>query len=197
MRNRGNGKGGGIAACGLVPEDFGVSRNVLEEDYLLQVALLDPNAKEEVEKEFIEPYFTIDQGGIIPTVDDYRDVPLLQVKPPDVARYFVRVKSGVAGQICKREKPDRSCTARNRRRVRLPELKPAEQQILRLAGRKTRLCAFARPQPYYSQGRGICRSGRAVLLHGGFARACVDRAPALPDAAAGYGIRAAAIRSSA
>ena len=93
MRNRGNGKGGGIAACGLVPEDFGVSRKVLDEDYCLQVALLDPSAKGEVEKEFIEPYFTIDQGGIIPTVKDFRDVPLLEQKPPDVARYFVRVKS--------------------------------------------------------------------------------------------------------
>jgi glutamate synthase domain-containing protein 1/glutamate synthase domain-containing protein 3 len=95
MRNRGNGKGGGIAACGLVPEDFGVSRKVLEEDYCLQIALLDPKAHEEVEREFITPYFDIDQGGIIPTVDDFRDVPLLLVKPPDVARYFVRVKPSV------------------------------------------------------------------------------------------------------
>ncbi len=41
---------------------------------------LDPGAKGEVEKEFIEPFFTIDQGGIIPTVKDFRDVPLLEVK---------------------------------------------------------------------------------------------------------------------
>jgi hypothetical protein len=70
MRNRGNGKGGGIAACGLVPEDMGVSRRVLEEDYILQVALLDPDARGEVEKTFIEPWFDIDHGGMIPTVDD-------------------------------------------------------------------------------------------------------------------------------
>jgi glutamate synthase domain-containing protein 1/glutamate synthase domain-containing protein 3 len=95
MRNRGNGKGGGIAACGLVPEDLGVSRKVLEEDYILQVALLDPSVKEEVEKTCIEPYFDVDQGGMVPTVDDYRDVPLLEVRPPDVARYFVRVKPQV------------------------------------------------------------------------------------------------------
>ena len=82
MRNRGNGKGGGIAACGLVPEELGVSRKVLDEDYILQVALLDPDARGEVEKTFIEPYFDIDQGGMIPTVDDYRDVPLLEVRPP-------------------------------------------------------------------------------------------------------------------
>lgn len=95
MRNRGNGKGGGIAACGLVPEDLGVSPRVLEEDYILQIALLDPDALTEVEKKHIKPFFDIDQGGLIPTVEDYRDVPLLEVKPPDVARYFVRVKPGV------------------------------------------------------------------------------------------------------
>ena len=95
MRNRGNGKGGGIAACGLVPEDMGVSREVLENDYLLQIALLDSECRTEVEKTHIEPYFEIDQGGLIPTVDDYRDVPLLEIEPPDVARYFVRVKPDV------------------------------------------------------------------------------------------------------
>src|SRR3990172_4689557 len=95
MRNRGNGKGGGIAACGLVPEELGVSRRVLEEDYILQVALLDPDARGAVESAFIEPWFDIDHGGLIPTVDDYRDVPLLSVRPPDVARYFVRPKPAV------------------------------------------------------------------------------------------------------
>ena len=95
MRNRGNGRGGGIAACGLVAEDLGVSQKVLEENYILQVALLDTSAREEVEKTFIEPFFDVDQGGIIPTVDDYRDVPLLEIKPPDIARYFVRVKPDV------------------------------------------------------------------------------------------------------
>ena len=99
MRNRGNGKGGGIAACGLVPEDMGVSRKVLEEDYILQVALLDPTARAEVEKSFIEPYFDVDQGGLIPTVDDHREVPLLEVRPPDVARYFVRVKPSVLARF--------------------------------------------------------------------------------------------------
>ncbi len=104
MRNRGNGKGGGIAACGLVPEDMGVSRKVLDEDYILQVALLDPTARAEVEKSFIEPYFDIDQGGLIPTVDDYREVPLLEVRPPDVARYFVRVKPSVLASFAEEKK---------------------------------------------------------------------------------------------
>lgn len=99
MRNRGNGKGGGIAACGLVPEELGVSRKVLDEDYILQVALLDPTARGEVEKTFIEPFFNVEQGGLIPTLDDFRDVPLLEVQPPDVARYFVRVKPDVLSRF--------------------------------------------------------------------------------------------------
>ena len=42
MHNRGNGKGGGIAAVGLVPQDIGVTQDVLDTHYMLQVALLDP-----------------------------------------------------------------------------------------------------------------------------------------------------------
>ncbi|MEW6720113.1 MAG: glutamate synthase [Thermodesulfobacteriota bacterium] len=106
MRNRGNGKGGGIAACGLVPEELGVSRRVLDEDYILQVALLDPAARGEVEASFIEPFFDIDHGGPIPTVDDHRDVPLLEVRPPDVVRYFVRVKPSVLARFAEERKLD-------------------------------------------------------------------------------------------
>ena len=95
MRNRGNGKGGGIAACGLAPEDLGVSRAVLDESYILQISLLDPAARGPVEQKYIEPCFDISHGGLIPTVDDYRDVPLLEIRPPGVARYFVRVKKEV------------------------------------------------------------------------------------------------------
>ncbi len=45
MRNRGNGKGGGIAAVGLDPEQFGVDAGTLERNYLLMMAdhLLDPD----------------------------------------------------------------------------------------------------------------------------------------------------------
>jgi glutamate synthase domain-containing protein 1/glutamate synthase domain-containing protein 3 len=99
MRNRGNGKGGGIAACGLAPEDMGVSRDVLEESYILQVALLDPAARSEIEKKYVEPFFDVAEGGLIPTVDDYREVELLEIRPPDVARYFVRVKRDVLGRF--------------------------------------------------------------------------------------------------
>src|SRR6266568_529057 len=92
MRNRGNGKGGGIAAVGLDPEQLGVPRKVLEEDYLILVAYLDPNARSEVEKEFIAPFFEVDNSSLVPSLDDYRMVPGLEVKPPEVYKYFCRVK---------------------------------------------------------------------------------------------------------
>jgi len=38
MRNRGNGKGGGVAVAGLSPENLGVSKEILNQDYLLQIA---------------------------------------------------------------------------------------------------------------------------------------------------------------
>lgn len=99
MHNRGNGKGGGIAAVGMVPEQLGISRQLLDEDYLLQVALLDPSAQPEVEQQFISANFEIHQAGLAPTVDDYREVPGLEIRPPDVARYFVRVRAAVLGRF--------------------------------------------------------------------------------------------------
>mgnify|MGYP001594838777 CR=1 FL=1 len=95
MHNRGNGKGGGIAAVGMVPEQLGVSRRVLDDDYMLQVALLDLTSRGDVEAQFISNVFDVDHASIIPSVDDYRDIPGLEVCPPDVARYFVRVKPDV------------------------------------------------------------------------------------------------------
>jgi len=92
MRNRGNGKGGGIAAVGLVPEQLGVSKKILEEDYILQVAYLDRSIREKVEEEHIRPFFVVDYEARVEAVDDYRSVPGLEVEPPEVFRYFVRIK---------------------------------------------------------------------------------------------------------
>ncbi len=92
MHNRGNGKGGGIAAVGLDPDALGVSREILETDYLLQIALLDPEARDAVEQACIAPFFRVDKAERVPTVSDYREVEGLDTKPPDVWRYFVRVK---------------------------------------------------------------------------------------------------------
>src|SRR2546427_5259855 len=90
MRNRGNGKGGGIAAVGLVPEQLGVSKKILEEDYILQVAYLDKSVRKQVEDEHIRPFFLVDYEARVAAVDDYRSVPGLEVEPPEVFRYFVR-----------------------------------------------------------------------------------------------------------
>ncbi|MEW6608302.1 MAG: glutamate synthase [bacterium] len=101
MHNRGNGKGGGIAAVGFNPDALGVSKEVLENNYLLQIALLDPTARKEVEDEFITPFLKIAYSGEISTVGDYREIGL-EVKPPDVCRYFVRVKEDVLFEFIKR-----------------------------------------------------------------------------------------------
>src|SRR5512135_197430 len=75
MHNRGNGKGGGIAAVGLDPLQLGVSQSVLDEDFCIQVSLLDETALPEIEAKFIRPNFRVDHEGFLDTVDDYRDVP--------------------------------------------------------------------------------------------------------------------------
>lgn len=100
MHNRGNGKGGGIAAMGFIPEELGVTKKILEEDYIIQIALLDPSLHDEIEKNFIKEYFKIDKFEKLPTVEDYKKIGL-EVKPPDVIRYFVRVKEEVLEKFIK------------------------------------------------------------------------------------------------
>jgi glutamate synthase domain-containing protein 1/glutamate synthase domain-containing protein 3 len=95
MQNRGNGKGGGIAAVGLVPEQIGVSREVLDSHYLLQIALLDDKVHAELERDFVLPHFDVALSTRQPHIDDYRDLAGLEVRPPDVHRYVVRVKPDV------------------------------------------------------------------------------------------------------
>jgi len=92
MQNRGNGKGGGIAAVGLVPEEIGVSREVLSSHYLIQIALLDESSHAEVEREFILPGFDVALSTRVAMVADWHDVEGLEVQPPDVHRYLVRAK---------------------------------------------------------------------------------------------------------
>ena len=75
MQNRGNGKGGGIAAVGLSPEQMGVPREVLDDSYLLQIALLDPDCHAGLERDHVLPYFDVALSTRQPHVDDYRDIP--------------------------------------------------------------------------------------------------------------------------
>jgi glutamate synthase domain-containing protein 1/glutamate synthase domain-containing protein 3 len=92
MRNRGNGKGGGIAAAGLDPDALGVSREVLTEDYLLAIAYLEPEARAAVEADHIAPTFVVDHVHRFAGAVDWRDIPGLEVAPPDAVAYFVRVR---------------------------------------------------------------------------------------------------------
>ncbi len=102
MRNRGNGKGGGIAAVGLVPEQLGVSKRILEEDYILQVAYLDRSVRKQVEDEHIRPFFVVDYESRVAAVDDYHSIPGLEVDPPEVYRYFVKIKKDVLAEFARK-----------------------------------------------------------------------------------------------
>lgn len=95
MHNRGNGKGGGIAMVGLDAAQAGVDRETLRSHYLLQIALLDPESRGEVEAQFIAPNFEVAQAYELEHLEDYRALPDLEVRPPDVYRYFVRVRPEV------------------------------------------------------------------------------------------------------
>ena len=102
MKNRGNGKGGGISALGLSAEKLGVSKEILQEDYLIQIAYLDPSTRSEVEAEFILPFLKVDSADWVETVTDYRTINGLEIKPPAVRRYFCRAKEEVLGQFMER-----------------------------------------------------------------------------------------------
>ena len=92
MRNRGNGKGGGLAAAGLDPAFLGVDRETLLRDHLLAVAYLDPSVRAEVEARHLGPAFEVDHVAELPTTPHARTLP---VPPPAVVCYLVRVRPEV------------------------------------------------------------------------------------------------------
>lgn len=74
---------------------LGVSGEILEGDYIIQIAVLQEEVVDDLEKRFIEPYFNVHFSERIPHVEDHRDIRGLDVRPPEVLRYFVRVKPSV------------------------------------------------------------------------------------------------------
>ncbi|MFQ5981111.1 MAG: hypothetical protein ACE5OZ_23465 [Candidatus Heimdallarchaeota archaeon] len=105
MKNRGNGKGGGIAVFGLSAKALGVTETILQNDYILQVAYLDSSSKEEIEYEFITPFFEVHASGWVSTIEDYSEINL-EVEPPQVYRYFCRVKKEVLAEFMKKNDLD-------------------------------------------------------------------------------------------
>jgi len=101
MHNRGNGKGGGIAMVGLDPRQTGVGVETLRSHTLLQIALLDPSARAEVERDHIAPFFEITHACELPHLEDFRAVDGLEVRPPDVWRYFVRAKPEILTEFAR------------------------------------------------------------------------------------------------
>jgi glutamate synthase domain-containing protein 1/glutamate synthase domain-containing protein 3 len=95
MHNRGNGKGGGIAAVGLASEQLGVNQEVLDNYYMLHIAFLDPGVRADLESKYIESCFDVASSCELDRVDDWKSVEGLEVRPPNVCRYFVRAKDSV------------------------------------------------------------------------------------------------------
>ncbi|MBI5571964.1 MAG: glutamate synthase [Desulfomonile tiedjei] len=95
MHNRGNGKGGGVAAAGMNPDMLGVSREVLDSHYLLNVALLEPQCLSALKEGFVNPVFDVAREELVGHIPDYRELEGLDVRPPDIWRAFVRVKPQV------------------------------------------------------------------------------------------------------
>lgn len=99
MHNRGNGKGGGIAAVGMDHNNLGVSDETLESHYMLHVALLEPKCLASLKESFISPFFDVAKEELLDHIRDFRELEGLEVKPPDVWRAFVRVKPGTLLQF--------------------------------------------------------------------------------------------------
>lgn len=93
MRNRGNGKGGGVAAVGLFDE----YRN----EYALHIAYLDDEARLPVERDYVRAVFDVAHAELQVSLDDCREAGL-EVKPPLVWRYFVRVKQEMIDAFAER-----------------------------------------------------------------------------------------------
>jgi glutamate synthase domain-containing protein 1/glutamate synthase domain-containing protein 3 len=93
MHNRGNGKGGGIAAVGLFDDR--------KDDYAVHLAYLDESARAELEKDFILRNFEVAQAEKQISIDDHRELGF-EIKPPVVWRYFVRVQDDVLDEFSRK-----------------------------------------------------------------------------------------------
>ncbi|HZY46124.1 MAG TPA: glutamate synthase, partial [Anaerolineae bacterium] len=91
MCNRGNGKGGGVAVVGCFPK--------FPNHYAVQVGYLDLDARKEIEQKYIFPNFDVTGIEQQPYLEDFRDLPRLEIEPPRVVRYFSRVKESILSKF--------------------------------------------------------------------------------------------------
>jgi len=94
MRNRGNGKGGGLALVGCFPR--------FPHHYALNIGYLEPGARQAVEAAHVWPHFEVAAVEEQPHADDYRAFGL-EIAPPHVVRYFVRVKPDVLARFAEEQ----------------------------------------------------------------------------------------------
>ena len=104
MHNRGNGKGGGIAAVGLSPEQMGVTQKILENDYLIQVAYLKPAVREQLEEELIKPFYKVDKKYKVESSREKAFISSLEAQPPEVWRYFCRGRKDALENFVKKHR---------------------------------------------------------------------------------------------
>jgi glutamate synthase domain-containing protein 1/glutamate synthase domain-containing protein 3 len=90
MRNRGNGKGGGLALVGCFP--------CFPDHYALNIGYLEAGARDAVEAAHVWPHFDVAEVEEQPHADDHRAFGL-EIAPPHVVRYFARVKPGVLARF--------------------------------------------------------------------------------------------------
>ncbi|MFW9927803.1 MAG: hypothetical protein ACFFD1_00250 [Candidatus Thorarchaeota archaeon] len=98
MRNRGNGKGGGLAIFGLSAKYLGVTKEILEECFIIQIAYLDESCRSSLENKYINEKFIIKEKQHVETIADYKSIEL-EIKPPKIVRYFVTVKSNIIDEF--------------------------------------------------------------------------------------------------
>ena len=100
MRNRGNGKGGGVAMVGLDPAQFGTTKSVMDGSYLIAVAWVNSGHREAVEEKYIHAAFEVDHIHDVPVIEDWTALSALDVCPPDVTLYWVRpTEDGIAAMF--------------------------------------------------------------------------------------------------
>ena len=179
MHNRGNGKGGGIAAACLDPTQLGVDSDTLKNDYILQVALLDPEAEKEVEEQCVSPYLDIHHKTRVQTQGDYRDFGL-EVKPPDVVRYFVRAKQGALDAFAAEEGLSELSGRALEDEFIYRNTNRLNATFYTSLGEKRAFVLSHARNLVIMKVVGFAETVVAVLRHGGLQRPGVDRPPALP-----------------